>query len=96
MPTTHNIPARTERRCRPCEHLKQTNMICSRLDGITCDYVCRHPDSFGDEPLSEDQAIRDKQVVMRASSAQHGRFIGRDDIQPQWCPLRREAEQVSS
>lgn len=43
MPTTHNIPARTERRCEPCEHLKRENMLCSRLHGISCDYVCHHP-----------------------------------------------------
>lgn len=43
MPTTNNIPARVERRCEPCEHLNKFNMICSRLNGISCDYACNHP-----------------------------------------------------
>ena len=45
MPTTIKIPARTERHCEPCEHLKRENMLCSRLHGISCDYVCHHPDA---------------------------------------------------
>lgn len=90
MPTTYNIPSRTEHHCSPCEFLKQTNMICSRLHGITCDYVCKHPDCYGDEPLSEDLRIRDKQVVLRAQNAEHGRLIGDCDIQPDFCPLKRE------
>lgn len=91
MPTTHKIPARIERRCEPCVHLKRTNMICSRLDGIKCDYTCGHHDCYSDRPLSNDPSIRDKQIVLRTRNAEHGRMIGRDDIQPEWCPLRRSA-----
>jgi hypothetical protein len=96
MPTIHNIPARTERRCSPCEFLKQANMLCSRLHGITCDYLCHNPDAFDDTPLSTDPKIAAKQGAMRERMAKHGRMIGRDDIQPAWCPLRREPAAAKS
>jgi hypothetical protein len=65
MPSKINYPARTERHCEPCEHLKRENMLCSRLHGISCDYVCHHPDL-------------------------KWRMIGRNDKQPDWCPLNGE------
>lgn len=73
MPTKLNIPARTEHHCEPCIHLKRANMICSRLHGISCDYVCKHPNAY----------TQASPIMMT-----HGRMIGRDDIQPEWCPLK--------
>lgn len=87
MPTQFKIPARTERHCEPCEFLKQSNMICSRLDGIKCDYDCTHPKCYDDLPLSDDPLTRGKQEAMREQNAKAGRFIGRTDKQPAWCPL---------
>jgi len=76
MPTTHNIPARVERHCEPCEHLKRENMLCSRLHGITCDYVCHHPGG----------------LPARLGLGMSGRMIGRKDIQPEWCPLKKQGQ----
>lgn len=96
MPTTHNIPAKTERHCEPCEYLKRTNMLCSRLHGITCDYVCKHPEAFDDEPLSDDPKIAAKQGEIRGRLLEHGREIGQRDLQPTWCPLRRETAEAQA
>lgn len=72
-------------------------MLCSRLHGITCDYVCKHPEAFDDEPLSDDPKIAAKQGEIRGRLLEHGREIGTKDIQPNWCPLQREtAEAVAS
>lgn len=92
MPTTLKIPARTEHHCEPCAHLTRTNILCSRLHGITCDYVCKHPAVFDDEPLSADPKIAAKQGALRAQLLKYGRDIGQDDRQPEWCPLRRPPE----
>jgi hypothetical protein len=90
MPTTVNIPSRVERHCEPCEFLAKTNILCSRLDGISCDFLCKNPLAFDDTPLSNEPEVAAKQGEMRARMSQHGRFIGRDDIQPKWCPLLRD------
>ncbi len=87
MPTTFKIAAHTERRCEPCEFLKRTNMICSRLDGIKCDYLCMNSKCYGDLPVSKDETVAAKQISMRIKNAGHGRMIGKQDIQPSWCPL---------
>lgn len=87
MPTTLNIPQRTESHCEPCEFLKRSNMICSRLGGIKCDYNCTNPKCYDDLPISDDALTRGKQIAMREQNAKRGRFIGKEDIQPKWCPL---------
>lgn len=87
MPSIHKIAARTERRCEPCEHLKRENMLCSRLYGITCDYVCHHPDAHNFGPLPSDPAKAARLGELRSKTAEHGRMIGRTDLQPDWCPL---------
>lgn len=62
-------------------------MLCSRLHGITCDYLCKNPQAFDDTPLSDDPRIAAKQGEMRSKMSEHGRQIGSNDIQPTWCPL---------
>lgn len=79
MPSTIKIPGRTERRCTPCEHLRAENMICSRLHGITCDYVCYHPR----------YTVRGMIGLLPK-----GQFIGKQDVQPDWCPLLTEIERT--
>lgn len=88
MPTTLNIPARHERHCEPCEHLKRENMLCSRLNGISCDYVCHHPEAheWGKTPTDPKKA--ELMGQLRARLTESGRMIGRSDRQPQWCPMR--------
>ena len=56
-------------------------------------YACMHPEAFDDMPLSDDRAIRDKQIEMRTRHMQHGRNIGKTENQPDWCPLRRESQE---
>ena len=90
MPSTHKLPARTEHHCEPCEHLKRENMLCSRLHGISCDYVCHHPEANESGPLPSDPEKAARIGELRAKAKEHGRFIGRRDLQPSWCPLRRD------
>lgn len=90
MPTTINIPARRERKCEPCEHLRRQNILCSRLHGISCDYACGHPEAFGPDPRLEDPAKAKLYGELVAHLKESGRVIGRNDKQPEWCPLRRE------
>lgn len=51
-----------------------------------------HPDSYGDMELSDDQRIRDKQIILRTRLTGHGRDIGKTELQPVWCPLKRAKE----
>lgn len=87
MPTTFQIPARRERHCAPCEHHKST-MSCRGGPGNVWDnWVCMHPEAFNDKPLSDNPETAAKQKEIRARIAEHGRTIGKTDLQPSWCPL---------
>lgn len=54
------------------------------------DYNCMHPDAFGDMDLSDDPRIAAKQGELRAILTEHGRHIGKTELQPDWCPLKRK------
>lgn len=91
MPTTHEIPAHTERHCSPCKYLKSNGGMRGGPGNVWDFWCCMHPEANSDGPLSEDQSVRDKQIELRAIMAEHGRSIGKSTFatQPEWCPLRR-------
>lgn len=90
MPSTINHPARIERVCEPCEHLVRENILCSRLHGISCDFVCHHPGAHQWGELPSDQTEVKLMLRLRANMENHGRMIGKRSIQPDWCPLIRD------
>lgn len=92
MPSVFTVPSRTMRWCTPCEHLKHHNMVCSRLHGITCDYVCHHPEAHSWNEVIKDPKAAELAARLRARMVENGRMIGRRDQQPDWCPLRRKGE----
>lgn len=72
-------------------------MVAAKMGGpgnVWREYVCMHPDMFHDMALSDDQKVRDKQLEMRGRLKEHGRHIGRTELQPDWCPLRRNGGSV--
>lgn len=90
MPSTLNIPAHTEFRCAPCEFHKCIGSFHVRVGpGGYREYACMHPEAedFGPMPLAPEQAARIGEL--RARFARDGRWIGRTEKQPQWCPLKR-------
>lgn len=89
MPTELKIPAQTERHCAPCKYHKMTAALMGGPGNVWRQYACMHQDAFGDMKLSDDQAIRDKQIELRGRLLEHGRDIGKTERQPEWCPLRR-------
>lgn len=92
MPTTHNIPARTERHCEPCQYHKCVGSFHVRSGpGSWRDYNCMHPDAWNEDtsvPLTPEQELRAAEI--RALVGKEGRNIGRTEKQPCWCPLLRE------
>ncbi len=54
-------------------------------------WCCTHLEAA---ELSKDPKVREKQIELRAKMAEHGRPIGKSLFakQPDWCPLRREAQ----
>lgn len=92
MPSKFTIPARTKRHCEPCEFHKCTAALMGGPGNVWRQYSCMHPEAFNDSPLSEDQAVRDKQIEIRTSLLQYGRNIGKTESQPPWCPLLREQD----
>lgn len=89
MPSTLNIPARTEHRCSPCEFHKLVGAFHARSgNGSWREYICTHPQS---ERRPEDKKYRE---LCEALESQHsGRWIGKTEKQPDWCPLRREVKE---
>lgn len=87
MPSEFRID-RVERHCRPCDHLKFENAIYGH-DFVRGNYVCHHPEAHEFDSLSDDPKIAAKQGELRASISKHGRFIGKKDTRPTWCPLLR-------
>lgn len=90
MPSIISKPARQERHCEPCEHLARENKLCSSLHGISCDYVCHHPEAHAWSELPTDPTEAQLMTRLRANMEKHGRMIGRCSQQPDWCPLLRE------
>ena len=92
MPSTIQIPARTERHCCPCEHLSTKNIYHSREHGTICDYVCFHPEanSDGDDPNETDPVLLEARAHLMELARKYGRDIGKTDRQPKWCPLLQD------
>ena len=83
MPTELNIPAKTEHRCSPCEYHKCIGALCVRQGpGGYREYVCQHPDA------------NDELTPLGRSLFGAGKYIGKTEKQPDWCPLRREPANV--
>lgn len=98
MPSTYNIPSRQERHCEPCEFHKMFSAMFGGPGNVWRDYNCVHPEAYDDihEPLSDDPKIAAKQGELRARLLEHGRHIGKTELQPDWCPLRRNPEQPAA
>jgi hypothetical protein len=78
MPTTLNIPSRIERRCEPCEHHKCIGSFHVRSgEGSWREYVCQHP-------AADDELTPAGRALFGA-----GKYIGKTEKQPDWCPLRQ-------
>lgn len=80
------------RYCHPCEHLQRENVVYGH-DFVRGNYVCHHPEAHDFGPLLQDPEKAAKQGEMRARLREHGRLISKhQDLQPEWCPLRRPPE----
>ena len=92
MPSTHEIPSRTEHRCEPCQYHKRTAAFYGH-DHSWQQYSCLHPSANDDLALPDDSE-KSKAIVARIKELESltggGRHIGRTDRQPSWCPLLRE------
>lgn len=97
MPTNFNIPSRRERHCEPCQYHKCFSAMYGH-DYSWRDYNCMHPAAFDDTftPLSDDPVKAALQGEIRGRLKEHGRHIGKTEIQPDWCPLKREPEKPLS
>lgn len=95
MPTTLNIPARTEHRCSPCEFHKCVGSFHVRSGpGSWREYNCMNPDAVPSGPVSKaNQEHADLIMKIRAHDRIEGRWIGKTEKQPDWCPLKREAKE---
>ena len=91
MPTTLNIPSRTERHCAPCEFHKLIGCLHVRSGpGGYREYSCKHPAAY--EPLPTNTPVEEARAIGRIETLleREGRYIGRTEKQPGWCPLKRE------
>lgn len=87
MPTTIRIEPQTRRICAPCKHHKCVGMLHIRTGGGYREYVCEHPQAF--EP-TEDVVLA--QLNAHNLAMDEGRYIGKTEQQPDWCPLNRDGE----
>lgn len=94
MPTNVTIPSRRENHCSPCPHLKSNGGMRGGPGNVYDYWVCTHPQAYDSLPLSDDPAVREKQIILRARMANHERPIGKGLFakQPEWCPLRKEEQ----
>lgn len=85
MPSKYTIPAHERRVCEPCEfHRCIRAKFAEGGPGTWREYLCTHPEAFertGDPARDELSAIE--------NAIDGGRFIGRTEKQPDWCPLLR-------
>lgn len=88
MPTDYTIPAKLEKRCEPCEFHKCTGSLHIRTGGGYREYSCTHPEAF--EPT--DSTII-AELNGRLKQMDGGRYIGRTETRPDWCPLKRDEGQ---
>lgn len=86
MPTNITIPVQLKRICEPCEFHKCTGSLHIRTGGGWREYACAHPDAFEptDSPIIAE-------MIGRAKQMDGGRYIGKTEDQPQWCPLLRQS-----
>lgn len=81
MPTELHLPPRTEHRCAPCEHHKRIASFHVRSGpGSWVEYVCQHPQA-------DDELTPAGRALFGA-----GKYIGKTEKQPEWCPLRQQAQ----
>jgi hypothetical protein len=89
MPTTIKIPARVESHCEPCEYHKLIGSFHVRIGpGGWREYTCVHPEAFEPLPPTTDPELAQAVERLRAK-LNEGRYIGKTERQPEWCPLRR-------
>jgi len=85
MPSINKIPERTEHVCEPCQYHKLTGALHVRCgEGGWREYACTHPESF---PVHEDPRVN--AMYERHKVREDGRHIGKTELQPDWCPLKR-------
>ena len=90
MPTTINIPSHVERHCAPCEFHKLTASLHVRIgEGGYRQYACTHPEAFERGPTPSDPPKARLAGKIDALLKREGRDIGKTELQPNWCPLRR-------
>jgi hypothetical protein len=95
-PTSHTF---TQRRttCGICKHHHCIGAFhVSRGPGGWREYVCRHPEAW--EPVTDiDPKVAEMRGRLRAmEDTQGGRYIGRTEETPEWCPFTRPAEELKA
>jgi hypothetical protein len=91
MPTKLNILAKSVTHCAPCEFHKSVNAFYGS-DHSWRDYNCMHPhayDNLQEAPLADPEKEKLRQRLI-GHLLEEGRNIGRTELQPGWCPLKRE------
>ena len=92
MPTKIEIPRRVETHCQPCLYHKLTSSFHVRSGpGSYREYACEHPDAFlfRHDGTEIDIKTRDLQAEIQRLQEREGRYIGKTENQPNWCPLKR-------
>ncbi len=93
MPTTHNLRARTETHCEPCEFHKLTAAFHVRSgEGSWMRYGCLHPEAYQFGPMPTGISPDRLELLLQTDELlkREGRDIGKTELQPQWCPLKRK------
>ncbi len=92
-PTSISFPAHRETHCGRCEHHKCIGSFHVRCgEGGWREYVCGHPQAY--EPLSKDVTPEQALAIgrLRALTERDGRYIGKTEKTPNWCPFLRPKE----
>ncbi len=94
MPTKFTIPAVSETHCRPCKyHVCIGSLHVYVGGGGWNEHACTHPDAY--EPLPEGTDPETAKIIGEMQAREVGRNIGKTELQPDWCPLRREPAAAS-
>ena len=91
MPSTREIPAKIEKLCEPCKYHKRINAFYGHSHSWA-DYNCMHPKAFVPIEKKDDNDVEKEnlRIKINEESQKYGRFIGRTELQPDWCPLQNE------
>lgn len=89
----HEVRERRYSVCEPCEYHHRVNAFYGSHHSWT-DWECRHPKADEALVLHSDLTPAQNKVLQDIDdlTKREGRWIGRTEKQPEWCPLRKENE----